>query len=379
MNVFNIQTKIYYGEGSLEKIKEFGLTRVCIVCDPFMVSSGLITRITQILDTCNSDYMIYSEILPDPSIDIVIKGVCEIIKYIPLTIIAFGGGSAIDAAKAMSYFYSKVVNRVKLQFIAIPTTSGTGSEVTTFSVITDSYKSIKYPLTDSALQPDIAILEPNLVLSVPTNITVDTGVDVLTHAIEAYVSKNSDDFSDAFSEKAIKMVFEYLPEACINPNNVLAREKMHNASCLAGLAFNHAGLGINHSLAHALGATFHISHGKSNAIMLPHVIEYNAGLKQKSQGFSFAQKKYANISKILGFGFSTNELGAKNLVWAVKNLIKAIDGNDSKRIIGIDESLFNEKIDLMATAALKDICTQTNPTTVTHKQLKEIYRRSFFE
>lgn len=378
MNVFDVGTRIYSGDGSLENIKDLNIKRACIVCDPFMISSGMISNLTQVLNSCGNEYMIYSEIIPDPSIDIVIQGVYKIIEFNPRSIIAFGGGSAIDAAKAMSYFYSKIIKADKLLFIAIPTTSGTGSEVTSFSVISDTIKQVKYPLIDKSLLPDIAILEPKLVVSVPPKITADTGMDVLTHALEAYVSIKADDFSDAFAEKAIKLVFEYLPKACSNPKDIIAREKMHNASCMAGIAFNHAGLGINHSMAHALGATFHIPHGKSNAILLPYVIQFNGGLTSVVQKQSSADKKYAEAAKLLGLSAPTSNIGTGNLVRSINNLIKSIGVEANVKSVGVVEKEFMQRVEHMASVAVNDRCTPTNPVPVTKEILKELYHRSYF-
>lgn len=280
----------------------------------------------------------------------------------PDVVIALGGGSAIDATKAIIDFSKKLVKLNDIKFIAIPTTSGTGSEVTSFSVITDKQKGVKYPLVSDELLPDIAILDPELVKTVPNFITADTGMDVLTHALEAYVSKNATDFSDALAEKAATLVFKYLLKAYENGNDIEAREKMHNASCLAGLAFNEASLGVNHGIAHVLGGKFHVPHGRTNSILLPHVIEYNANITSyNSKEFSEAAEKYAKIAKMVGLQGSNTRGLVKNLVNEIKKMQKAMNMPTTLREckVNCDElkSLENE----IAQLALKDACTESNP------------------
>ncbi|HCD09150.1 MAG TPA: bifunctional acetaldehyde-CoA/alcohol dehydrogenase, partial [Thermoanaerobacter sp.] len=237
----------------------------------------------------------------------------------------------------------------KALFIAIPTTSGTGSEVTAFAVITDKKKNIKYPLTDYELTPDIAIIDPDLTMTIPPSVTADTGMDALTHAIEAYVSVMASDYTDALAEKAIKLIFEYLPKAYKNGQDKVAREKMHNASCIAGMAFTNAFLGINHSMAHILGAKFHLPHGRANAILLPYVIEYNAELPKKFASFPQyeypkAAEKYAEIAKFLGLPASTVEEGVKSLIEAIKNLMKELNLPLTLKEAGINKEEFEKQI-----------------------------------
>ncbi|MPQ42911.1 1-propanol dehydrogenase PduQ [Clostridium tarantellae] len=371
MQSFEIKTKIEFGQGSLEYLKKINDKRVLVVTDPFMVKSGAIDKITENL--INVEYTVFSEIVPDPPIELIVKGIAEINKFKPDILIALGGGSAIDATKAIMDFSKKIIHIESLEFIAIPTTSGTGSEVTSFAVITDKQKGIKYPLVSNDLLPNVAILDPSLVQTVPDFITADTGMDVLTHALEAYVSNKASDFSDALAEKAIRLVFENLVKAYKNGSDLKAREKMHNASCLAGLAFNEASLGINHSIAHILGGKFHIPHGRANSILLPYIIEYNSNIiGYSSVEYTRAAKKYAEIAKILGLEGSSIRISVRNLVNAIKKMQKAMNMVIALKECKVDmielEKLKNE----IAEVALKDACTITNPRVPTKGDILEI-------
>jgi acetaldehyde dehydrogenase/alcohol dehydrogenase len=278
------------------------------------------------------------------------------------------------------YKFPKLGRKAKL--VAIPTTSGTGSEVTSFAVITDKKKNIKYPLADYELTPDVAIIDPEFVMTVPPSVTADTGMDVLTHAIEAYVSVMASDFTDGLAIKAIQMVFEYLPRAYKNGNDRVAREKMHNASCIAGMAFTNAFLGINHSLAHKLGGEYHIPHGRANAILLPYVIEYNAQKPTKFVSFPkyetfIADKKYAEIARALGLPSSTAEEGVASLVKAIKELMKELNIPMSISECKIDRKQFMAKVPELADRAFEDQCTTANPRMPLVKELEEIYINTF--
>ncbi|MGL5380666.1 1-propanol dehydrogenase PduQ [Clostridium sp.] len=374
MKSFNVKTSIFFGEGSLKRLKTLGNKKIFIVTDPFMVKSGTINKITENLTS--SQITIFSDIVPDPPIELVVKGIEEISKIEPDVLIALGGGSAIDAAKAIMDFTKKIVNLSDIEFIAIPTTSGTGSEVTSFSVITDNQKGVKYPLVSEDLLPDTAILDPELVKTVPDFITADTGMDVITHALEAYVSTAATDFTDALAEKALVLAFKYLLEAYKDGSNMESREKMHNASCLAGIAFNSASLGINHSIAHVLGGKFHVPHGRTNSILLPHVIEYNADIVgYDSKNFSLAAKKYYNIAKLLGIPANNIRMGVKNLIFEIKNLQKAMKLPTNLKDCNVDLDELAKQRDDIAIKALEDACTKTNPRKPSKDDIIRIVER----
>ncbi len=280
-----------------------------------------------------------------------------------------------------TYKFPKLGEKAKL--VAIPTTSGTGSEVTSFAVITDKKKNIKYPLADYELTPDIAIIDPDLVMSLPKKITADTGMDVLTHAIESYVSNMASDYTDGLAEKAIEIVFNYLPIAYEDGSNRLAREKMHNASCIAGMAFTNAFLGINHSLAHKLGGEFHIAHGRANAILLPYVIKYNSTKPTKFVSFPkyeyfIADEKYANIAKRLGLKSSNTKEGVNSLINAIKDMNKKLEIPSNLKDEGINEKEFLEKLDMLAEKAFEDQCTTANPRLPLVAELKEILINAYY-
>ena len=357
---FEIKTKISCGRGALESLKDIKNKKIFIITDPFMIESKTIDKI--LINLEGNDCYIFSEIVPDPPIETVVKGMERIKNYSPNIIIALGGGSAIDAAKAIMDFSKQIFKINEIEFIAIPTTSGTGSEVTSFSVITDAQKGTKYPLVSDDLIPNKAILDPELVKTVPNFITADTGMDVLTHAIEAYVSTDSNDFSDALAEKAIKLVHEYLIDAYKDGSNLEAREKMHNASCMAGLAFNQASLGLNHGIAHIVGAKFHIPHGRTNSILLPYVIEYNANISgYNNASYSDTAKKYAQIAKMLGLESSNVRLGVKNLVKEIKKMQKSMNMPMKLTDCKVNKVDVENLLPEIAQLALKDGCTKTNP------------------
>lgn len=407
MQWFKIPPRIYFEKNAvqyLQKMKD--ISRVFIVTDPYMVKFGYVDKVLHHLRQ-RSDLIqveVFSDVEPDPSLDTVVRGTEMMAKFQPDCIIALGGGSPMDAAKGMWLFYEHpdedffglkqkfldIRKRVykypslegKSKFVAIPTTSGTGSEVTSFAVITDKENNIKYPLADYELTPDVAIVDPQFVMTVPPAITADTGMDVLTHAVEAYVSNMANDYTDGLAVKAVQLIFEYLPRAYRNGSDEEAREKVHNASTIAGMAFANAFLGINHSLAHKLGAEFHIAHGRSNAILMPHVIRYNAEKPKKFSAFPKyehfkADERYAELARILGLPANTTDQGVDSFVKAVIRLAKELNIPMSIAANGVDAKAFEKKVDYLADRAFEDQCTTANPKLPLVTDLAEIYRKAY--
>lgn len=379
MKSFEVNTKIFFGENALDRLTELEFEKVMVITDPFAVSSGLIDHITERLKTAGVDYTIYSDVVPDPPIEKVTAGVTAAMELNPQCIIALGGGSALDLAKSIRKFATKIDAAFNPHLIAVPTTSGTGSEVTPFSVITDPKAGTKYPLASTDMIPNEAILDEVLVKSVPAAITADTGMDVMTHAIEAYVSINNSEFSAALAEKAVEICGQFLIRSYNDNNDTHARRKMHIASCLAGLAFSSASLGLNHGMAHQLGAQFHIPHGRANAILLPHIIEYNSHINKYSKSrkeYDKCVQKYCNMARILG----VNNLNEITTIHALISYVRFMCTEMSiplsiSEIGGISESEYKSKISAMADAALRDGTTATNPRTPTKEEIMQIYNK----
>ncbi len=409
MQWFKIPNKIYFEAGSIAYLEKMpDISRALIVTDEGMVKLGYVDKVLYHLRKRNQ-YVhseIFSEVEPDPSFATIKKGVALMNEFKPDVIIALGGGSPIDAAKGMWLFYEHPdadIEGMKLKFmdirkrtykfpklgekakmVAIPTTSGTGSEVTSFAVITDKEKNIKYPLADYELTPDVAIVDPDLVMSLPKSVTADTGMDVLTHALEAYVSSMASDYTDGLAEKAAELVFKNLRNAYNDGSNKVAREKMHNASTIAGMAFTNAFLGVSHSMAHKIGAEFHLPHGRINAILLPYVIRYN-GVREPSKFVSFpkyeyyiADKKYADISRRMNFPAYTDEEGVWSLIHEVQKLNEDLNIPKSFKDAGIDEKEFMAKVDELADRAFSDQCTTANPRLPLVSEIKQMLIDSYY-
>ena len=400
MQWFKLPSKIFFEKNSLMYLEKMeNVERVMIVCDPGMVQFGYADTVREVLARRKNAVQIevFSDVEPNPSTNTVYKGTEMMVNFKPDTVIALGGGSAMDAAKGMWMFYEhpdtsffgakqkfldirkrtyKIDKPEKTQFVCIPTTSGTGSEVTPFAVITDSDTHVKYPLADYALTPDVAIVDPQFVLSVPASVTADTGMDVLTHAIESYVSVMASDYTRGLSLQAIKLVFDYL-EKSTNTPDMESREKMHNASTMAGMAFANAFLGICHSVAHKIGGEYGIPHGRTNAILLPHIIRYNAKDPQKHAMFPKydyfrADTDYADIAKFLGLKGETTEELVEALATAVYELGKKVGIDMNLKAQGVTQEILDSTVDRMAELAYEDQCTTANPKEPLISELKQI-------
>lgn len=371
MDNFIMSTDIYMGEGSCEKIKEFDIQRAMIVCDPFVSKSGMKDSVANKLMDLNVEYIVFDEVVPDPDLSVIRKGLNQANVFRPDTIFAIGGGSAIDTAKAICYLYMRYNKVQRPHLVALPTTSGTGSEVTAYAVISDREAGTKYPLIDSKMIPEVVFLDPKLTSTVPASITADTGIDVFTHGMEAFVSTKANDFTDAMAEKSIRTVWDYLERCVTNGNDMDARSHMHNASCMAGAAFNVASLGICHSMAHALGAHFHLPHGRCNAMLLPIVIEYNAGLEMP--GDTDALLRYLDIARLLGISAGTNKATIHTMVRQIRALMDRIGIPRHFSDLNIDGDRFLRCIDTMTDNALHDRCTVTNPRVPTAEHIRQLY------
>lgn len=415
MQWFKVPAKIYFERNSIEYLHQMKeMSKVIIVTDRSMVDLGYVNRVTDQLKLRSPEvqHQLFCDVEPDPSIQTVLKGVQLMRSFEPDTIIALGGGSSMDAAKGMWLFYEHPevnFNDLKQKFmdirkrafqypelgrksklICIPTTSGTGSEVTPFAVITDKIEHKKYPLTDYSLTPTVAIIDPALTMTLPKSITADTGMDVLTHATEAFVSTLASDYTDGLAIQAIKMVFAYLERAYKNgANDPEAREKMHNASALAGMAFANAFLGMNHSMAHKIGGEFHVPHGRANAILLPFTIRYNGKKPQKlstwpKYNYYKADEKYAELARILGLPASTIEEGVESYAKACGELGMKCGIKMNFKSQNIDEQTYLSQIEKLSYLAYEDQCSPANPRVPMVEDMQKIlkdayYTEEFFE
>lgn len=389
---FTLPRDVYFGENAMENLKTLkGKKAIVVVGGGSMKRFGFLDKAVGYLKEAGMEVQLFEGVEPDPSVETVMRGAEAMRKFEPDWIVAMGGGSPIDAAKAMWAFYEYPDTtfeslcipfnfpelRQKAKFCAISSTSGTATEVTAFSVITDYSKGIKYPLADFNITPDVAIVDPELAQTMPQKLTAHTGMDALTHAIEAYVSTVANVYTDALAMKAIEMVTAYLPSSY--KGNKESRAQMHDAQCLAGMAFSNALLGIVHSMAHKTGAAFHegamqnqhIPHGCANAIYLPYVIKYNAHDER-------AAERYADIARMLGLSGHSN----KGLIESLCRLID--DMNDQLNIphtlkeFGVDEAEFNAKVDEIAVNAVGDACTGSNPRAIDPETMAKLLKCTYY-
>jgi acetaldehyde dehydrogenase/alcohol dehydrogenase len=405
---FRIPPKIYFKRGATDlALRELeGKKRAFIVTDRFLFNSGSIYNITKVLEEINVDYQIFFDVKPDPTVSTINEALSMLRTYEPDIIIAFGGGSPIDAAKIMWLMYENpdtdfkdvamrfmdIRKRIckipelgtKAQLIAIPTTSGTGSEVTPFAVITEDSTHIKYPIADYALTPNMAIIDPNFVDSMPKALCAASGIDALTHALEAYVSVLATNFTNSPALEAVKLIFRYLPRSYSKGgDDPIAREKMHYASTLAGMAFANAFLGLSHSLAHKLGAAFNIPHGIANALVINQVIRYNATDKPRKQAifpqykFPNAKAKYGQITDELGLGGKNDDDKVELLINAITQLKKDIQIPLSIKEMGVSEKDFKDKLNTLVEQAFDDQCTGANPVYPLMEDIKEVFLKAY--
>ena len=349
MQEFYCPTRIVMGSGAVSALERQGYSRLFIVADPFFSKNGWTQRIGKYA----REYCVFDQISPDPSVDLVARGASRLREFSADAVVALGGGSAMDCAKAICCFSEK-----PLPLIAIPTTSGSGSEVTVFAILT--HNGIKHPLVDPNLRPQLAILEAELLEQLPPSLIADCGFDILAHALEAWVGKNATPFTDALALDACRTVLEQLPRSFDGDKKV--RLEVHIASTMAGLSFNQAGLGICHALSHTLGGQFHIPHGRLNAILLPAVISSNAC------------PKYADLARHLGLGGSSDAMAIRSLKNTLCRLRTHLKLPATLVQAGVEWGALQEKTEGIIAAALADPCCQTNPVPVTAEMLRSVLR-----
>lgn len=407
MQWFKVPSKIYFERDAVQYLQKMkNVNKVMIVTDEAMVKFGFLQRVIEQLHLRRNEvvYTVFADVEPDPDISTVRRGAEVMKSFAPDTIIALGGGSVMDAAKVMWMFYEQpqidfrdLVQKFmdirkrafkfpelgeKAKYVGIPTTSGTGSEVTPFAVISDKQHNRKYPLADYSLTPTVAIVDPAFVMTVPPHVVADTGMDVLTHAVEAYVSTLANDYTDGLALQAIKIVFQYL-ESSVKNADFESREKMHNASTMAGMAFANAFLGISHSMAHKIGGYFHTVHGRTNAILLPYVIRYNGTRPAKTAtwpkyNYYRADEKYQDIARLLGLPAATPEEGVQSLAQAVYDLGERVGIKMNFRDQGIKEQDYMQKTEEIAYLAYEDQCSPANPRLAMVSDMKEILEDAYY-
>jgi len=392
---------------ALEELKtEYNRKKAFIVTDSFLYQNGYTKPLTDKLDELGIQYAVFADVAPDPTLACAMEGVKQIRSFEPDCIIALGGGSAMDAGKIMWVMYEHpevdfqdlamrfvdIRKRVytfpkmgeKAYFVAIPTSSGTGSEVTPFAVITDQESGVKYPLADYELLPNMAIVDVDNMMSQPKGLTSASGVDVLTHALEAYASIMATDYTDGLALKAMKSVFEYLPRAYNDGTDLEARQKMADASCMAGMAFANAFLGVCHSMAHKLGAFHHLPHGIANALMISLVVEYNSAEVPPKMGtfsqyqYPHTMARYAECARFCGISAKSDEDAVKKLIEKIEELKKAVGVKATIKDYGVDEKYFLDTLDAMVEQAFDDQCTGANPRYPLMSEIKEMYLRAYY-
>lgn len=379
---FTIPRDVYFGENTIEELKNLDGSKAFIVISGGSIKrNGGLKKIEDYLKEAGIKTRLFEGVEADPSDETVMRGVAEMNEFQPDLIIGVGGGSPIDAAKAMWIFYEAPEFtfeeaaipfnlpqlRRKARFVAIPTTSGTGTEVTAFSIITSKETELKYPIADFNITPDMAIVDSNLAQTMPAHLVAHTGMDALTHSLEAYVSIMANELTDALAMKSIEMIQEHLVESFKGDEE--SRAKMHLSQCLAGMSFSNAILGIVHSMAHKTGKMFSIPHGCANAIYLPAAIRFNA---------EEAGEKYADIAKRLGLTGSTTEERVDALVNFVEGLNRALEIPASLQEFGVQEDAFLANLDVIAEGAVGDPCTSTNPREISVEQMKELFKKAYY-
>ena len=364
MEIFQADTEIFAGIDTEKVLDQISCKKYFFMTDPMMEKIGMSKKIEDILKRKGIVYEVFSEIEVNPSLDSIKKALEKVVEFSPEKIIALGGGSTLDSAKAVSYFMGR--SGIELPVIAIPTTCGTGSEVTSYAVITDTKNMVKIPIKDNKMIPKIAILDPEFTKTLPKSVVADGGIDALTHAIEAYTSKGANLYTQIYALYAIKTIFKNLLKMFENIADRDSRVEMGKASCIAGFSFEKAGLGINHSIAHNIGGKFHKAHGRANGVVLPYVIRFNSTDLETA-------RRYYEIAKELELPANTIEEGAKSLAIAIEVLNERLGIQSCVRDLGVEESLYRSLIPEMAEVAMNDICTSGNLKRVTLEDMKNIF------
>ncbi len=381
---FGIATEIFYGPHSIQKLNTLEMEKVCIVTDPYMVKFGLLQETLRLLEDRKIPCHIFDKVKPDPTLGIVTEGVRHLVDTKPDVVIAIGGGSVIDTAKAIIYLDYRLQEKIvrkddikKTKLIAIPTTSGTGSEVTSYSVITNEENNRKIPLVDKRMIPDIAVLDPNFTRTVPPKVVAESGLDVFTHALEAYVSKFSNPFSRGYAVEALKLVRDHLVPMFLNISQEEHRTNMHIASCMAGLAFEQSSLGLTHGMAHSLGGHFYVAHGLCNGILLNYIIEYNVGLTISHSIHEENLKKYSEVAEVLGIQGESPLDKVMKLLNTIREIKKQLGVPENIQQLGIPEEQYFQEIPSMAKATMEDRTLEGNPREASMDDVLALYQKVY--